>query len=213
MSEPGWVEINAFQLWIWTHPGKTYIIGNELLCPEPCGSGVTAVEYAAWYKDAWTTIKSLDPTAKIAPYGPMGTQAAREMVEDVWDAYITLYGVPMPVDFYPLHWYPWFASWDGSQLANEIAMLEAHVAWFESFRGIEWDGPADYWLTEYGLPAWAFEISEADLLLFMEQFTTWLMANESNISRWAWWPHGEAALVVNGERTALGDLYYQLATE
>ena len=91
---------------------------------------------------AWITIKALDPTAKVAPYGVTGSAAGREMAENVWDAYITQYGEPMPVDFYPLHWYPWLATWDGSHLAAEIAMLEAHIAWFESFRGIKWDGPS-----------------------------------------------------------------------
>ena len=206
-----WVVLDLFSYWVQTHPGKVYIIGNELLCPEPCGDAVTAEQYAEWYHEAWMTIKALDPTAKIGPYGPIGSADGREMVEDVWDAYLNAYGAPMPVDFYPVHWYPWFVTWDGSLLAAEIAALEEHVAWFESYRGIKWTGPQDYWLTEYGLPTWVYEIPGADLLLFMEQFTMWLMTNDSHISCWAWWPAGEAALVAAGARTALGDCYYNLA--
>jgi len=32
------------------------------------------------------------------------------------------------------------------------------------------------------------------------------------VTCWAWWSHGELALVRDGQRTALGDLYYELAT-
>jgi hypothetical protein len=207
-STSGWVDIDAFNPWVLAHPGKVYIIGNELLCPEPCGSGVTAAEYAAWYADAWATIKALDPSARVAPYGPMGTQAARELAEDVWDAYITLTGGPMPADFYPIHWYPWYPGYNHQA---EVAGLEAHVAWFESHRGTKWNGPKDYWLTEYGRPTWEFEIPEQELLDFMEQFTTYLMTNEVGISHWAWWPHSEAALVTNDQRAPLGQCYYNMA--
>ena len=47
----------------------------------------------------------------------------------------------------------------------------------------------------------------------MQQLTTYLMTNAVNITRWAWWPADEAMLVADGEMTALGNLYYELATE
>lgn len=206
-STGGWVEIDAFSLFIFTHPSRAYIVGNELTCPEPCGSGVTPAEYAVWYADAWNTIKALDQTAKVAPFAPILDAMGKDNLLDVWDAYLALTGEMMPADFYPVHWY----SHPGYNLAADIADFEEDIAWLENYRGVKWVGPADYWLTEFGMPTWVYEIPEAELLAFMDDFVHYLMTNDVGVSLWAWWPYGEAALVADGEKTALGDCYYNLA--
>lgn len=208
-TNTGWVNEARLCQWVKEHPRKAYIIGNELLCPEPCGDGVTATEYARWYADAWTLIKSCDPAARVSPFGPIG-EGSKAILTDVWSEYHALTGEPLPVDFFPIHHY----AQPGFRLASEIAYMERWIGWLNSHNPREWrwTGGPQYWLTEYGMPAWSMDIPEDEGLRYMREFTGWLKTNELDITSWAWWPHGELALVRNGRRTRLGDLYYELAT-
>lgn len=130
------------------------------------------------------------------------------MAAAVWAVYESIYGGLLETDFYPLHYY----IWPGFTLSSEIAALESHVAFFETNRGTAWQGPKNYWLTEYGMPCWDYTISEAELLSAMNGFTGYLMSNTIGINCWAWWPGLEAALLdESGQKTALGNLYYNLA--
>jgi len=112
----GWVNESGLCQWVREHPRRAYIIGNELLCPEPCGDGVTAAEYAQWYADAWTLIKSCGPTARVGPFGPVG-EGSKAILADVWLEYHALTGEPLPVDFFPIHHY----AQPGFRLTGEIA--------------------------------------------------------------------------------------------
>lgn len=205
-TETGWVDKAAFSQWISLHIGRAYIVGNEVGVINPVGDDLTATEYAAWYKTVWDTIKALDPTAKVGLYGP--TQTDRERVRSIMETYYSLYGSPVQSDFYPLHYY----LWPGFSLPAEIIKLEAHVAWFEALRSTLWNGPRNFWLAEFGMPTWEYNIDEAELLDCMNSFTSCLMTNTLGISLWAWWPDSEAALIVNDRKTALGRCYYNLAT-
>ncbi len=214
LHEAGWVNEIACRQWISAHPGKTYIIGNEIDLSDPIGDGITPAEYAVWYNAAWRLIKSTDPTAKVGPFGPV--QNSKWVLLDVWTQYHLIAKQPLPADFYPIHFYA-----QSVIHSRNIVDFESWVAWIESHRGADWSGPREYWLTEYGLPTWENpHIMDEDLLVFMEDFTHYLMTNQVGVTLWAWWPcvsHPRGTtrgdLVMNGKRTALGDLYIRLATD
>ncbi len=208
-TSTGWVDEAGLCQWVKEHPGKAYIVGNELLCPEPCGDGVTAAEYAQWYADAWALIKSCDSAAQVGPFGPIG-EGSKAILADVWSEYRTLTDQAMPMDFFPIHHY----ARPGFHLAEEIAYMERWIGWLNSHNPQDWrwTNVPQYWLAEYGMPAWSMEIPENEALRHMREFTGWLETNDLDITAWAWWPDGELALVRDGQRTALGDLYYELAT-
>lgn len=206
-TETGWGDLPGLITWL----KSIYIVGNELTIYNPVGDDVTPEEYAVWYHDAWTTIKAEQPSAIIAPYGPTQGTTGKSNLLAVWNAYKTMWSESMQTDFYPLHFYlP-----QGFCLSEQIAEFESLVAFMESHRGIDWNGPKDYRLLEYGMPVWDQDISEAELLSCMDGFTNYLMTNDIGVSQWAWWGHPfsqEAALVKDGQPTALGQCYYNLAT-
>ena len=105
-------------------------------------------------------------------------------------------------------------------LQAAIADFEAWLLWIEQYRGTKWNGPPDYYLTEYGMPAWGSNhgITEAELLACMHDFTKYLMIDFDlpgiNLEGWAWWagsPYLELVSRYTGQITALGKTYQNLA--
>ncbi|MDY7076356.1 MAG: CARDB domain-containing protein [Chloroflexota bacterium] len=60
--------------------------------------------YAQAYHEAYTTIKSADPTAQVAIGGVIQATPLRlEYLDRIWDEYYRLYGQPIPVDWWNVH--------------------------------------------------------------------------------------------------------------
>ncbi len=86
-------------------PGALWMIGNE---PDSIynGSPIQAELYAELYHYFYTTIKAADPTAKVAVGAIVQPSPLRmEYLNKVLTQYQTLYGEPMPVDVWNIHFY------------------------------------------------------------------------------------------------------------
>ena len=213
----GWYDKEGCREWIEKNPGMIYVVGNELSFQDGnIGDGfwIDADQYPRWYRAAWELIKSEDPTATIAPYGP--AQGKGGLLLAVWDSYHEQYGELMPVDFYPVHFYcqttdaPW---WCWTKITHWIAWLERH-------RGTRWAGPRDYRLTEWGLMAWHEPVPQDVSLALMSGVIPELRNNTIGISQHSWWPSCNGGwpdqctlLVWGGRPTALGERYLELALE
>lgn len=213
-----WSDEAGFRQFVRSHDGMFYVVGNELLLGTPIGdSHVTPKQYAQWYRDAWTLIKAENPSALVGPFGPCGLVSKNKLL-DVWAAYQSLTGQPMPADFFPLHQHVW-GAWT---LEGEVAYMEEWIGWLNSYnpRGWRWTGEPNYWLTEYSLSAWDRPVEQADALRYMSEFTGWLKVNDLGIKVFVWWPSCNAGwpdqctLLVRGRQvTELGQRYLELALE
>lgn len=94
------------------NPGSLWLIGNEMERRDwRYSSGGTGFQneilpevYALAYHEAYTTIKTADPTARVAIGGMIQATPLRlQYLDRVWDEYGRLYGVPMPVDWWNVH--------------------------------------------------------------------------------------------------------------
>ena len=212
----GWYDEAGCREWVEKHPGMIYVAGNELALHDgSVGDGywVDARQYAQWYRAVQELIKVEDPTATIAPYGPVG-QVTAGLLLAVWDSYQEQFGTPMPVDFYPVHHYCNVSDspdWCWTKLEHWISWLEAH-------RGTHWAGPQDYRVTEWGLPAWARPIPIEASLALMTGMIPRLLDNDIGITQSAWWPSCNSGwpdactlLVRDGQVTGLGKKYLALS--
>ena len=93
-------------------PGSLWLIGNEIERRDwqTSGGGTSNQDeilpemYAQAYHEAYTTIKSADPTAQVAIGGVIQATPLRlEYLNRMWDEYYRLYGQPMPVDWWNVH--------------------------------------------------------------------------------------------------------------
>ena len=216
-TNEGWVDEPGFRQFILSHPGKTWIVGNEPITPIPAGMrSILPEEYATWYHTAYYFIKGIDPSAKVGMYGMCMAPIEREFTMQVWSAYRELYGETFPTDFIAMHRGTMPNEWTSYGLQGEIDLHTERVSWFDARRGIDWAGPREYWLTEYGMPARRTPIGEAMALEYMLEVTTWLKS-QSDLTQWAWWPSGSqyweenTRLVEDGKPTKLGELYIKLA--
>lgn len=216
VADGDWHDETGCRAWIREHPGMIYVIGNELGAPADLGGDgdwIDTTQYARWYHEARTLIKSEDPTARVAPYGPMGQVTAGLLIA-VWESYVVQFGTLLQADFYVIHHYCHVgdgAAWCWTKLTHWISWLEAH-------RGTYWVGPRDYWLLEWGLPAWSDPIPLWASLELMEGMTPRLQANTIGISIHAWWPSCNpewrdrcTLLIRGGQVTELGVKYLALA--
>ncbi|PIE81485.1 MAG: hypothetical protein CSA11_03870 [Chloroflexi bacterium] len=87
------------------HPGSLWLVGNEVdriywqddIMPEV---------YAKAYHDVYYFIKERDPSAKVANSGLVQVTPGRLQYLDImWDEYLALYGMAMPVDVWNMHVY------------------------------------------------------------------------------------------------------------
>lgn len=217
----GWYDEAGCRQWVEQNPGMIYVVGNEISLDDPAfydgcvgdGYWVDTDQYPRWYREAWELIKSEDPTAVVAPYGPVGQVAAGTLLA-VWDSYREQFGTLLQADFYPVHHYCKIndgAGWCWTKLTHWISWLERH-------RGTHWVGPRDYWLTEWGLPAWSHPIPLEASLALMEGMIPRLLDNDIGITQSAWWPSclewpDCTLLIRGGQVTRLGERYLELATE
>jgi hypothetical protein len=84
-------------------PGSLWLVGNE---PDRIAwqDGVTPVQYATAYHQAYHALKQADPTALVAIAGVVQPTPLRlRYLDAVLAAYQQLYGEPMPVDVWNVH--------------------------------------------------------------------------------------------------------------
>ena len=205
-----WSDESGLRQFVRSRDDVDYIVGNERSISTPIGdSHVTPIQYAQWYRDAWSLIKAENPSARVGPFGPV---AWSPELEPVWDAYLHLTGEPMPVDFYPVHKY----MWPGQTPDEFWQELTDWVGWLESHRGRAWVGPRVYWLTEFGLPEWGYPewVTPERALEFMADIVPRLKENDLGITTWVWWPSGRDTALIRGVNvTDPGKLYLELALD
>jgi hypothetical protein len=84
------------------NPGALWLIGNEPDCIYQ--DNVLPQVYAQVYRDAYTFIKGLDPTAHVAVGGIVQPTPLRmQYLDTVLDTYASLYGEPLPTDAWNIH--------------------------------------------------------------------------------------------------------------
>jgi hypothetical protein len=106
----------TFADYIRNNPGDLWIVGNEVdrgpnpdedptKC-EPVQGDTYPEIYAKAYHDAYTFIKSNDPTAQVGNSGLVEITPGRlQYLDTVWDTYLQEYGMPMQVDAWIMHLY------------------------------------------------------------------------------------------------------------
>ena len=95
--------------------GALWLIGNEpdrgpnpedVTCKDPTQGNTFPEVYARAYHDAYTFIKSRDPSAQVANAGLVEVTPGRlQYLDKVWEAYRQRYGTTMPVDVWNMHLY------------------------------------------------------------------------------------------------------------
>jgi hypothetical protein len=89
--------------WMALHyPGQVWIIGNE---PDVIWQdAITPEDYARFYHDFYTTIKSVDQSALVAVAGiSQATPLRLQYLDRVLSTYQAEYGMEMPVDWWTVH--------------------------------------------------------------------------------------------------------------
>lgn len=96
---PDWETVESI---LAARPGSVWLVGNE---PDVFWQdGISAERYAELYHQAYTFIKSQDPSAVVGAGGiAMASPLRLAYLDDVLLAYETRFGEPMPVDLWSVH--------------------------------------------------------------------------------------------------------------
>ncbi len=95
---------NFVRTTITNYPGRLWIIGNEI--DRLTQDEITPELYASAYHDIYGWIKDEDPTAQVAISGLVEVTPLRlAYLDRIWDAYLTQFNTPIPVDVWNLHIY------------------------------------------------------------------------------------------------------------
>jgi len=180
------------------NPGHVWIIGNEI---DRRGQDEALPEmYAQIYHAAYTFIKNLDPTAKLATGSIVQPTPLRlQYLDKVLTAYRTQFGTAMPIDIWNIHMYilpELVGSWgaevppgssatsgrlydvtDNINLAVFQSLLQEMRSWMKA-RGYQ---NTPLIISEYGalLPVWWLQsgnpnLTEADQFLFNRNATFYI---------------------------------------
>ena len=85
-------------------PGSVWIIGNEM--DVKWQDNVSAETYATIYHDAYTRLKTIDPTSQIAFGGiSQSTPLRLAYLDQVLASYEAVYGEKLPADYFTVHAY------------------------------------------------------------------------------------------------------------
>ncbi len=88
------------------NPGSLWLVGNEVEIDNTKQDNIMPELYARAYHEAYTFVKSVDPTATVGIGSvTMGTPGRLQYLDIVWDTYQQLYGVEMPIDVWNVHIY------------------------------------------------------------------------------------------------------------
>ena len=117
------------------NPGALYLVGNEMEVNFPTsGDKTTPWDYAAAYKQAYDYIKQADPTARVAVGAmSMATPLRLDYMSEVWDAYLDLYGVNMPVDVWNVHIYILSERYLGSVVEHWAHFPMGHDQYYSNY--------------------------------------------------------------------------------
>lgn len=161
------------------NPGSIWLVGNE---PDSThGQDDTMADmYARAYHDAYTFIKSVDPTAKVANAAVIQPTPLRLLYMDaILASYRAQFGVPMPVDVWNMHLYiirEVKNDWGGDYPPGIDApigrdyTLRDHVD-INIFKSLVWDFRS--WLYRNGYIDKPLIVSEWGVLM-----PFWFLANE-----------------------------------
>jgi hypothetical protein len=87
-------------------PGAIWLIGNEIEINNNVQDNIMPDIYARAYHEAYHFIKGVDPTARVGIGSvTMATPGRLQYLDIVWDTYLQLYGVELPVDVWNFHLY------------------------------------------------------------------------------------------------------------
>ncbi|MGB1251731.1 MAG: hypothetical protein ACPG8W_14025 [Candidatus Promineifilaceae bacterium] len=96
-----WASVEAVVL---AEPGSVWIVGNEM--DVKWQDNVSAETYAQIYHDAYTRLKTLDPSSQVAFGGiSQATPIRIAYLNDVLASYETLTGEKLPADLFTVHAY------------------------------------------------------------------------------------------------------------
>lgn len=150
-------------------PGRTWLIGNE---PDVRWQDNVLPEiYAELYHDAYTAIKSVDPTAQVAIGGISQITPLRlAYLDRIWATYQERYGMEMPVDIWNMHAFvlreeagnwgvgipPGFDEvesgilWEIEQ-HDDLALVEGQVRRMRQWMADHGQRDKELYITEYGV--------------------------------------------------------------
>jgi hypothetical protein len=114
-----WPDANTIAAIAHNHPGAIWVIGNEIERRDWCNAinpdtglctsigrqdEILPEVYAVAYHDLYQLLKTADPTARVANGGLVQISDLRiEYLTLIWNAYLDIYKVPMPVDVWNIH--------------------------------------------------------------------------------------------------------------
>jgi hypothetical protein len=105
VSPPLTDEANGLGTSVQQHPGRMWLVGNEV-DRIAWQDDVMPDVYAMAYHDIYHFIKDRDPSAQIAISGLVQVTPGRlQYLDIVWNTYLDLYGTSMPVDVWNMHVY------------------------------------------------------------------------------------------------------------
>ncbi|MEZ4731720.1 MAG: hypothetical protein R3E79_31765 [Caldilineaceae bacterium] len=183
------------------NPGTLWIIGNE---PDrDKQDGLTPAQYAVFYHDVYTFLKTRDPSAHVATAGVVqSTPLRRRYLDMVLTEYQSRYGQAMPVDVWTVHAFilsennPLWGAWNPPGLeeyadegiqytVNDHDNIEIFKANMVAFR--QWMAERGYrdkplLVTEYGIllsPLHGFPYSRVRSFM-LASFDFFLTATDPN---------------------------------
>ena len=211
-----------FASWLTANPGKVWIIGNE----QNGGGqdGLSPQQYARMFKTYHDFITARDPSAKLA-VGALAADTELSSVADNtnwWNQALQAYkdanaGQAMPIDIWNCHGYTRVGRMNADRVSNDFFTPYRQLV--DTIDGGRYAG-AELWCTEFGVSTWSAQCSNQHLGQFAAQLCPRL--ERSGISRFFWfigpWDNWSGGLFQDtcllgptGSRTALGDVYQQLA--
>ncbi len=208
-----------FASWVTSHPGKTWVIGNE---PD-IGSqdGLTTDQYARMFHCYYTFIRPLDATARFAICGQAGGSTAAGLAyatnwyQQVLTTYQTLYGTNMPVDVWNVHSYcgPLQIE-DPDKIINEF--VSPFVLWCHTVQSGAY-ASCPVWITEFPIGEWMGALSPENVIYFMQRYLPRL--EQAGIEKWFWyvsidWDGNQGSCCLtdkSGHVTPVGSAYAALA--
>ncbi len=149
------------------NPGKLWMVGNEV-DRVYWQDDIMPQVYAKAYHDIYEFIKQRDPSAQIAISALVEVTPGRlQYLDIVWDTYLDLYGVPIPVDVWNMHVYILPEIKDNGQASNAAVALGTDPA-LAKLESIKTDGSGYYDCALDNVYCYA---EHDDMTIFAEQVT------------------------------------------
>ncbi len=160
------------------NPGALWLIGNEFDARYN-GSPIKAELYAELYHYFYTTIKSVDPTAKVAIGGVSQPSPLRmKYLDKILNHYQAKYGEPFPTDLWNIHFY-YMNEWTqescewGAGIPPFTSPEDMPLAWSITVKEFEQGVPLDLQKLETNLRSfrqWMYERGYRDTPLIITEY-------------------------------------------